>query len=200
MRSESTARLFEHDTSSRNFLRTDTGDNNYCIRRHRSRKFVRTHRCRSIVLTRGCLALFFSMTRMAMPRRCARKGGHAKLPRGRAGGGEREAKVRYGHIRHQIRYLCRNLLSTKPVSKFLRNDTHGGHARSTRACGGGVLDIMLGRSRMVIDPRISTMPGRSTSSLHRPGRLCLHLARSAVRRSASRMKGKLHPVDPKNRL
>ena len=136
--------------------------------------------------------------------------GHAKTVRtqrrtrevatGAGGGGEREAKVRYGHIRHQIRYLCRNLLSTKPVSKFLRNDTHGGHARSTRACGGGVLDIMLGRSRMVIDPRISTMPGRSTSSLHRPGRLCLHLARSAVRRSASRMKGKLHPVDPKNRL
>ena len=42
------------------------------------------------------------------------------------------------------------------------------------------------------------MPGRSTSGFHRPGTHCLHQARSAVRRWASRMKGELHPT--KNRL
>ena len=42
--------------------------------------------------------------------------------------------------------------------------------------GGGVLDrryvlnLMHGRSRMIIDPRIPTMPGRSMSGFHRPGR------------------------------
>ena len=53
---------------------------------------------------------------------------------------------------------------------------------------------MHGRSRMTIDPRIPTMPGRSTSGFHRPGRHRLHQARSAVRCSASRMKGELHPA------
>ena len=60
--------------------------------------------------------------------------------------------------------------------------------------GGGVLDIHAwpyGRSRRTIDPRIPTMPGRSTSGFHQPGRHCLHQARSAVRCSASRMKGEL---------
>ena len=52
---------------------------------------------------------------------------------------------------------------------------------------------MHGRSRMAIDPRIPTMPGRSTSGFHHPGKLCLHQARSAVRCSASRIKGGLHP-------
>ena len=47
---------------------------------------------------------------------------------------------------------------------------------------------MHGRSRTTIDPRIPPMPGRSTSGFHRPGRRCLHQARSAVRCSASRMK------------
>ena len=50
---------------------------------------------------------------------------------------------------------------------------------------------MHGRSRTTISPRIPTMPGRSTSGFHQPGRHCLHQARSAVRCSASRMKGKL---------
>ena len=41
--------------------------------------------------------------------------------------------------------------------------------------GGGVLDrrdvldLMEGRSRMTINPRILTMPGRSMSGFHRPG-------------------------------
>ena len=36
---------------------------------------------------------------------------------------------------------------------------------------------------MTIDPRIPTMPGRSTSGFHQPGRHFLHHARSAVRGS-----------------
>ena len=44
-----------------------------------------------------------------------------------------------------------------------------------------VLDLMYGRSRMPIDPRIPTVSGRSMSGFHRPGRHCLHQVRSAVR-------------------
>ena len=50
-----------------------------------------------------------------------------------------------------------------------------------------------GCSRMTIQPRISTMPGRSTSGFHQPGRHCWHQARSAVRCSSSRMMVELHP-------
>ena len=35
---------------------------------------------------------------------------------------------------------------------------------------GGHTHVMHGRSRMTIDPRIPTMPGRSTSGFHRPDR------------------------------
>ena len=48
------------------------------------------------------------------------------------------------------------------------------------------------RSRMTMNPRIPTMPGRSTSGFHRPARRCLDQARSAVRCSASGMKGWRH--------
>ena len=58
---------------------------------------------------------------------------------------------------------------------------------------GGCTQFVHSRSRMTIDPRIPTLPGRSTSGFHQPGRHCLHQARSAVRYSASRMKGELHP-------
>ena len=58
--------------------------------------------------------------------------------------------------------------------------------------------VMHGRSRMTVDPRIPTIPGRSTSGFHRPGRHCLHQTRSAVRCWASRMNGELHPT--KNRF
>ena len=60
------------------------------------------------------------------------------------------------------------------------------------------LDLMHGRSRTALNPRIRTMPGRSISGFHRSGRHCLHQARSAGRRPASRMKGELLPT--KNRL
>ena len=59
--------------------------------------------------------------------------------------------------------------------------------------GGGCTQFVDGRSRMSINPRIPTIPGRSTSGFHQPGRHCLRQARSAVRCSASRMKGELHP-------
>ena len=52
---------------------------------------------------------------------------------------------------------------------------------------------MHGRSHMTIDPRIPTVQRRSTSGFRQPGRLCLRQARGAVRCSASRMKGELHP-------
>ena len=64
--------------------------------------------------------------------------------------------------------------------------------------GEGLLDSMHNRSRMTIDPRIPTLSGRSTSCFHRPGRHDLHRAQSALRCSASRMEGELHPT--KNRL
>ena len=58
---------------------------------------------------------------------------------------------------------------------------------------GGCTQFVRGRSRMAIDPRIPAMPGRGTSRFHQRGRHWLHQARSAVRCSASRMKGELHP-------
>ena len=59
---------------------------------------------------------------------------------------------------------------------------------------GGCTHVMPCRGRMIIDVRIPTIPGRSTSGFHRPGRHCLHQARSAVRCWASRTKGELHPT------
>ena len=50
---------------------------------------------------------------------------------------------------------------------------------------------MHGRNRMA-RLFIPILPGRTTSGCHRPGRHCLHQARSAVRCSASRMKGERH--------
>ena len=63
--------------------------------------------------------------------------------------------------------------------------------------GGGLLDIMLGRSRMTTHPRIPTMPGHSTPGFHRPGRQCSHY-RSAVRCSASYIKSELHPTEDRS--
>ena len=48
-----------------------------------------------------------------------------------------------------------------------------------------VYSVVHSVSRMTIDPRIPTLPGRSTSGFHQSGRHCLHQARSAVRCSAS---------------
>ena len=58
----------------------------------------------------------------------------------------------------------------------------------------GILDTMHGRSRsrMTVDLRTPARPGRATLGFHRPGRQCLHQARSTVRCGASRMKGELH--------
>ena len=64
----------------------------------------------------------------------------------------------------------------------------GGRSMGEGRGEGGVTQFVHGRSRMTIDPRIPTMPGRSTSGFHQPGRHCLHQARSAVRCSTSHMK------------
>ena len=55
----------------------------------------------------------------------------------------------------------------------------GGSGGEERRRGGGGTQFVHGRSRMTIDLRIPTMPGRSTSSFHQPGRKCLHQARSS---------------------
>ena len=63
-----------------------------------------------------------------------------------------------------------------------RKEVRGGEGRKGGE-GGGVLDrrnvfdLMHGRSRMTVDPRIPTMPGRSMLGFHRPGKHCLHHAR-----------------------
>ena len=47
--------------------------------------------------------------------------------------------------------------------------------------GGGrsVLQCVHGRGRMPVDPLIPTIPGRSTSDFHQPGRHCLHQGEGA---------------------
>ena len=77
-----------------------------------------------------------------------------------------------------------------PLSKERQADVER-NGRNRKGGGGGT-QFVHGRTFMAIDPRIPTMPGRSTSGFHQPGRHCLHQARSAVRCSASRMKGELH--------
>ena len=52
--------------------------------------------------------------------------------------------------------------------------------KNGRGGEGRVLDAMRGRSRMTRDPRVPTMPGRSTSGFHRPGRHCLNQARGEL--------------------
>ena len=63
---------------------------------------------------------------------------------------------------------------------------------ASREQGLGGTHVMRGRSHMAVDPRTPTTPGRSTSGFHRPGRHCFQQSGSAVRSSASRMKGELH--------
>ena len=60
---------------------------------------------------------------------------------------------------------------------------------------GGCTHSTHGRSLETIDPRIRTMPGRSMSDFHCPGRHGVPQTRSAVRCSASRMNGELHPTN-----
>ena len=81
---------------------------------------------------------------------------------------------------------------TERAAIGLREGGGGGGVLDRR----NVLDLMLGRSRMTIDPRIPTMPGRSASGFHRPGRhlLAPSFAKRKVRCSASRLKGELHVI------
>ena len=121
----------------------------------------------------------------------------------------------YVHLRCHKGSLCapsssstRVLVYLIPLSYFWQVQVEGGGGIVRKSRSGKIGERMggvgectqfvHGRSRMTIDPRIPTMPGRSMSGFHQPGRHCLHHARSAVRCSASRMKGELHPT--KNRL
>ena len=106
--------------------------------------------------------------------------------------------------------------------RCLHRSTGAGQAFGRGTGEGGGTYVMHGRSRTTVDPRIPTMPGRSTgrvtyvihgrsrttidtcipttsgrstSDFYRPGRHCLHRARSVVRWPASCI---LHPT--KNRL
>ena len=83
-----------------------------------------------------------------------------------------------------------------PILSHSEKERHlwGGDRR-----GGGVLDIIHGRSGVTIDLRIPTLPGRSMSGFRRPGRT--FLAPSANRREVpgeTHGKGELRLT--KNRL
>ena len=70
----------------------------------------------------------------------------------------------------------------RPCGRFRRKEglPVGGGLTVDRDCAvqcvgteeGGVLIIMHGRSRVTIDPRVPTMPGRSASRFHRPVLIC----------------------------
>ena len=67
-------------------------------------------------------------------------------------------------------------------------DNEAAVAAAAAAAGGRCTHVMHDRSRIAIDPRIPSMPGRSTLGFHQSGRHCLHQTPSAVRCWSSRMK------------
>ena len=71
------------------------------------------------------------------------------------GEGDDERSQKHSEVHHGVRNL--------PIG--------GGGGRGTQ--------FVRGRSRMTINPRIPTMPGRSTSGFHHPGKHCLHQKREA---------------------
>ena len=104
--------------------------------------------------------------------------------------------------RQQWALLCNCLVGALPYSHDAM--------RSFPSCGlrvfhpaqyclgrGGCTQFVHGRSRMTIDPRTPTMPGRSMSGFHQPGRHYLHQARSAVRCSARGEGEECHSRPPK---
>ena len=93
-----------------------------------------------------------------------------------------DRKMRWSYRAGGVRELDEN----KVVREGEREEgggggTHGVHCRNLEA--------------IVIDPRIPTMPGRSTSSFSRPGRHRVHQSRNAMTCSASRMKSDLHSTE-----
>ena len=75
--------------------------------------------------------------------------------------------------------------------KTARNNVYG-TCVFVGGAGAGVQSVVRGFSRMIMEIRIPTIPERSTSGFHHPGRHCLHQPRRAMERSAGRMKGELH--------
>ena len=68
--------------------------------------------------------------------------------------------------------LCQNKSTSRRLHRYINITVCGG----SRVGMGGGTQCVHGRSRMTIDPRVPTMPGRSTSCFHQPGRHCLHQA------------------------
>ena len=75
-------------------------------------------------------------------------------------------------------FWCWEVASARSARGKKRHATFGFESQTV----GGCTDVMHGRSRMTLDARASlyTMPGWSTSGFHRPGRHCLHQARSSA--------------------
>ena len=67
------------------------------------------------------------------------------------------------------------------------------YSTTTALAGAGISQFVRSRTNMIVSPRISTVPGRSTSGVHQPGRHCLQQARSSVRCPSSCTKSGLHP-------
>ena len=94
--------------------------------------------------------------------------------------------------RHSAQHLipadtgCTVLNIDHDMSEVRRRCSRGGR-------GAGGTQCVHGRIRMTMDAHIPTIPGRRTSGFDQPRRHCLHHARSAVRCSARRVKGELHP-------
>ena len=147
------------------------------------------------------------ITRCSKPRRSSRVGpGFSRNCTGRIGSGQEAFKCHGSGSSHPapIRPAGSDLTRESPGKNVEDGDIIEGGGERTGGGGegwkgGGMYSIFVhGRSCMTINPCIPTMPGRSTSGFHRPGRYCSHQARSAVRSSPSCMKGELHPT--KNRL
>ena len=112
-------------------------------------------------------------------------------------GGLSKAVSRYKAVKIAWRD-CRIALTTRTeYGGFSRQGSHIAPAHHDLTGGGGGTHLCMAVV-VTIDPRIPTMPERSTSGFHQPGRQCLHQGRSAVMCSASRMKGELNLS--KNRL
>ena len=90
-------------------------------------------------------------------------------------------------------HITKRFLPPLPLSHSIGHLSPGGDPGIRE--GWGCTHLRRSRRLKTIDPRISTMPGRSTSGFRRPGRHRVRQARTAVRYSASHVtEGALHPA------
>ena len=122
------------------------------------------------------------------------------IVRGRSGIGRAFALSCREQGAHARAHTLNGWFSLWPLTGSRKRETRdAGLAEAGLAGRGGgwgeCFHFMHGRSRMTIDPRIPTWPGRSTSGFRGPGGHGMHQApRSAVRCSASCTKGDLRPL------